>query len=57
MEKMLSLYPLCEATSKKYTEIKQRLEIIIIAETEGARINDLGKINGQKKEKGVPNSS
>ena len=43
IEKKLSLFPQCEATSKKYIEIKQKLEIIIIAETEGARIR-----SGQK---------
>ena len=38
IENKLVVSPNCEETAKKYNEIKQKLEIITIAETEGARI-------------------
>ena len=38
IEKFLVLNPNCETSLQEYNKIKQKLEIIIIAETEGARI-------------------
>ena len=38
IEISFSLDPKCENTSQKYIEIKQKFELIIMAETEGARI-------------------
>ena len=43
LEKQLSNNPNCQKTCEKYSEIKHELELIMISETEGARIR-----SGQK---------